>query len=217
MSNSRDDVPEGNLLRHLLGLSSADDLERALEEGLQLIKVATNATAASVEVDGDAARFRTVCGDVDTLGRGVVSHAFLTGTTIHSASARKDPRFRNLESVRSYAIDAVVCSPFEVERPRLMGAVYIQRSKSVGAFSERQRALVVLFAMQLALLAERLVRAQSVAPASLQEETRRFQERLVREVLVRTNGNIAQAARELRISRTFVYRLSPLAKRRRQG
>jgi hypothetical protein len=146
MPDSSDDVAEGNLLRHLLGLPGADELERAFEEGLRLLAEATSASAAYLEVESEAGQFHSAYGDAETVGRGVIAHGFVNGTTIHSASARQDPRFRNLESVRRHAIEAIVCAPFESQHPPLMGAVYIQRNGVPGAFSERQRALVVLFA-----------------------------------------------------------------------
>jgi transcriptional regulator with GAF, ATPase, and Fis domain len=133
------------------------------------------------------------------------------GRPLESGSARIDPRFRDLTSVHRKGIEAVICIP--ISTPEIEGAVYLDRVATAGGFTASAFEVAQWFAHQYAEVADRLV---PQPPRSLHDETRRFQQRRVRTALVHSNWNVASAARELGVTRNFVYSLSPEARRRRR-
>jgi len=213
MSDGSPDPAETKLLHFLVGLVRSEDLELALNESLRLLVAATAATTAYLELGNEANLVALAWPDKDSVGRGVVAHAVSRGALVHSASARNDPRFRQLESVRRNSIDAVLCAPFEWGA--LTGAVYVHRSANPEPFSERHSDLLGAFVTHVGAVATRLLPDTNTGDGTLRAQTRRFQEQVVRRALARTNGNVARTARDLRITRTFVYRLTPLVSRRR--
>lgn len=205
---------EYDLLKLLIGLpqSRAPGLE--LSALVRLLVEAMAATTGYVElVTGEDATlwFSTghdVLGNdpVDVISRGTIERAIAEEEVIESSSARTDPRLRDLPTVRREQIEALVCAPLDFGP--LRGALCVQRSRSSGAFSPRHLVLVELFTEQLAQVASRLEQRTRRTITPLRDEMRRFQQALVREALAQAGGNVAKAARELKVARSFLYTLA---------
>jgi Nif-specific regulatory protein len=219
MVNNRAALIENELLKKLLALPRAGEPDTEIASAIRLLVEVMNATTGYLELaagDPPATQFRTghdVAGgdSAETMCRGVIAQAIAGRTLIQSSSARADERLRDLGSVRRNEIEAIVCAPIATRD--LVGAVCVQRSSRRGGFSESEIRLVEYFAQQLALVARRLAPTSATHPVALREEMRRLQESLVRDALARTKGNVAQAARELRVARSFVYSVVPRARR----
>ncbi|MBL0216100.1 MAG: GAF domain-containing protein [Myxococcales bacterium] len=130
------------------------------------------------------------------LSTGVISSAIAEGETISTPSARMDSRFKDLESVRQNEIDAVLCAPVGDQLP--VGVLYLQGRSEPGAFSNSDQDQVEALCLQVAHVAGRLL------GLSLEEETKRFVHGRAREVLVKHDGNLTAAARELGIGRAWL-------------
>jgi Nif-specific regulatory protein len=172
-----DDTPKWELLRlrrerdlylRLLGLSEQEDLEPFLRDALELIVEVTGAARGLLEVydrhDGEGGRRWSMVhglseGQVESvrqaMSQGIIARALATGTTIVTASAADDPRFRDRESVQLSRIDAVVCAPIGGFPP--LGVLYLQGRVVPGPFSEDDRDAAEVFARQVAPLADRLL------------------------------------------------------------
>ncbi len=73
----------------------------------------------------------------EAFSRGVIAEAVATGTTIVTASALLDPRFRDRGSVRRNRLEAVLCAPIGASPP--LGVLYLQDRKEPGPFDEEDR------------------------------------------------------------------------------
>jgi GAF domain-containing protein len=216
MVNNRVPLIENELLKKLLALPRTCEPDMEIASAVRLLVEVTDATTGHLElVAGDPPVPQFTMGydatgsdSAETICRGVIAQTIAEMTLIQSPSARTDARFRDLGSVRRNEIEAIVCAPIEVGD--LAGAVCLQRRRRAGEFSGSEIRIVEFFAQQLALVARRLVPASAMA---LRGELRRLQESLVRDALVRTKGNVAQAARELRVARSFVYSVVPNVER----
>jgi Nif-specific regulatory protein len=98
-----------------------------------------------------------------------------TGTTIATASAVTDPRFRERGSVRQNRIEAVLCTPIVTDQP--LGVIYLQDREQPGAFTDQDRERVELFARHLAPLVERLLLRRR---AEVQSDVTRSPRRAIR-------------------------------------
>ena len=141
---------ERDLYRRLLGLSEQDDLEPFLSEALALIVEVTGAARGLLELNDPSSengerRWSMVHGlDENQVERvraatseGIIARALATGTTIVTASAASDPRFRDQKSVQMGRIDAVLCAPIGSFPP--LGVLYLQGRVEPGAFVEDDR------------------------------------------------------------------------------
>jgi Nif-specific regulatory protein len=207
VKNNRAALIENDLLKKLLALPRAIEPHAEVTSAVGLLVEVLCATTGYLEIvagDPPTPQFIhghdvTGCDSAETICRGVIAQAIAEKAVIQSPSAREDDRFCDLGSVRRNAIEAIVCAPIDLGD--LAGAVCVQRRRRTGGFSGSEVRVVEYFAQQLALVARRLVPRSP----TLREETRRLQETLVREALARTRGTVAQAARELRVARSFVY------------
>lgn len=212
VENNRDRAAliENELLKKLLALPRATEPDTEITSAVRLLVEVLGATTGYLEIvagDPPVPQFMqghdvTGSNSAETICRGVIAQAIAKRALIQSPSARVDGRFCDLGSVRRNEIEAIVCAP--IDAGDLVGAVCVQRSTRVGRFSESEVRVVEYFAQQLAVVARRLVPAATL-PMAMREEMRRLQETLVRDALARTRGNVAQAARELRVARSFVY------------
>ena len=173
MDGAADEDPEKtrverDLYLRLLQLGSHGEIKPLLHEALSLIVDTIGARLAYVElnVDGDASRairwFAAHGLDESEIERvrsqissGIIAEALASGRTIITPSALNDPRFAGRASVRVAMIEAVLCAPIEANGP--LGVLYLQGHSGAGAFSERDRGTVELFARSLGPLADRLV------------------------------------------------------------
>jgi Nif-specific regulatory protein len=169
---SRSELPrlrrERDLYLRLLRLSEQNDLEPFLSEALALIVEVTGAAQGLIDLydaegENGGRRWSTVHGFSEgqvatvraAISEGIIARALATGTTIVTASAADDPRFRDRESVQTGHIDAVVCAPIGSFPP--LGVLYLQGRVQPGAFVEEDRAAAEVFARQVAALADRLL------------------------------------------------------------
>ena len=155
---------ENRFYRRLLDLGREGELSPLLEQALALIVESTGARVAYLELhtdaDGDAGFWRAHGCTVDELAtirskvsRGIIAAAHATGATVETPSAKDDPRFAERGSVRRHEIDAVMCVP--IGRPPL-GVLYLQGRAEGDSFTPHHRDWAEVFALQLALVAERL-------------------------------------------------------------
>ncbi|WP_437682101.1 sigma 54-interacting transcriptional regulator [Sorangium sp. So ce131] len=159
---------ERDLYRRLLDLGAQDELEPFLHEALGLFVELAGARRGYLELqddggDHDAPRFWIArgCSDGDvadiraTLSQGVIAEAIATRTTIATASALEDPRFRNRASVRKNRIEAILCAPIGVDPP--LGVLYLQERLQPGSFTDEDVQRAETFARHIAALADRLL------------------------------------------------------------
>jgi len=197
---------ENQLLKTLLALPSAAAPDVELAAAISFLAGAMSATTGYLELlVGEESEPCFTAGydaggndPVDTICRGVIARAVADNAPVRSSSARRDPRFQELGSVRRNATEAIACAPLAVGD--ITGVVCLQRSGQPGGFTDGELRLVDYFTQQVMLVAHRLV-----PPVPLRTEIRRLQVNLVRDALARTRGNVAQAARELKVARSFVY------------
>ncbi len=195
----------------LLSLDRVADPAFALVVAFTLLAEITASRLAFLEIFGEdsvPAFCRGYTPAAESLGSirsklsySIVRQAVAEGRTITTSSAVHDERFIELASVRQHDLGAVLCTPLGMHLP--LGAVYLQGSL---AFSECDRRRLEAFALRVARVAPRLLQPRSTARRPLLEEVRELQGRRVRESLDRHDGNIAEVARELCVSRKFVYR-----------
>ena len=157
---------ERDFYRGLLALGSAPDIDPLLAEALALIVSVTGARRAYVEVApagaGDGERFWRSHSlspeDIEavraSISRGIIAEAVATGTTVVTASALTDPRFRDRGSVQQKEIEAVLCAP--IGSPPI-GAVYLQGADSSDGFDDHAREAAEMFCRQLAPLSSLLL------------------------------------------------------------
>ena len=153
---------ERDLYKRLLELGHHRHIGPFLEESLELLIQLVGAARGSLELrdrSGDPSLLISRGFDpadrIRGFSRSVVAEAFATGQTIVTASAQIDPRFSSSCSVRSHALEAVLCVPFG--DPSL-GIVYLQDRPQPGPFTQEDCDRVEMFARQIAVFADRLRR-----------------------------------------------------------
>ncbi|MFZ5480180.1 MAG: sigma 54-interacting transcriptional regulator [Myxococcota bacterium] len=157
---------ERDLYARLLALGDLTEPEPFLAEALAILVEATGASRGYLSLlgteAGDAPAWRAAHGcDHEALdeieeavSRGILSRAVLTGQTIQTGAAFRDPRFQDRASVRRNRIEAVLCAP--VGGPPPLGVVYLQGHARGGPFAAEDVRLVETMARRLAPFAERL-------------------------------------------------------------
>src|SRR5690606_26179215 len=120
---------ERDLYSRLLDLGAQRELEPFLAEALALVAEATGARRGYLELharDGspdDRYAMARGCTSEEVeairfvISRGIVAEAIATGRTVATTSAAVDPRFRERDSVRAAAIEAVLCAPVGEDPP----------------------------------------------------------------------------------------------------
>jgi Nif-specific regulatory protein len=153
---------ERDLYKRLLELGHHRQIGPFLEESLELLIQLVGAARGSLELrdrSGDPSLLISRGFDpadrIRGFSRSVVAEAFATGQTIVTASAQIDPRFSSSCSVRSHALEAVLCVPFG-DPP--LGIVYLQDRRQPGPFTQDDCNRVETFARQIAVFADRLRR-----------------------------------------------------------
>jgi len=179
---------ERDLYLRLLRLGEQNDLEPFLAEALALIVEVTGAAHGLLELyddtDGDEGhRWSMAHGFSDSevesvrlaISRGIIAQALASGTTVVTASAQLDPRFRERQSVQKGRIAAVLCAPVGAFPP--FGVLYLEGRTVPGSFSEDDRSSAENFTRHVAPLADRLLarwrqRQQNDATRGLRSELR---------------------------------------------
>jgi Nif-specific regulatory protein len=197
--------------QRLLSIDCVADPALVLDVILPLLAEITGAGLVFLELFGEGSAPALCRGHTTTaepigsirskLSYGIVRQAVAEGRTITTSSAVHDERFLELSSVRQHEIGAVLCTPLGMHMP--LGVIYLQRPV---AFSECDRRRVEAFALRIARVAPRLLQPRGILRRPLLEDVRELQGRRVREAMERHDGNIAEVARELCVSRKFVYR-----------
>ena len=161
---------ERDLFLRLLELGTRDDLRPFLEDALRLVVEVTRAQKGYLEVRaGGGEPFWIADGFSDAevsaarraISTGIIAEAVATGTTVSTASAVDDPRFRAQESVLAQRLQAVLCAP--IGRGSPIGVVYLAGRAAPGPFPEEARSHAELFALHLAPLADRLLAREEAA------------------------------------------------------
>jgi Nif-specific regulatory protein len=153
---------ERDLYKRLLELGHHRHIRPFLEQSLELLIQLVGAARGSLELRDRAGDPSVLIsrgldpGDrIRGFSRSVVAEAFATRQTIVTASALIDPRFSTSCSVRSHALEAVLCVPFG-DPP--LGIVYLQDRQQPGPFTQDDRDRVEMFARQIAVFADHLRR-----------------------------------------------------------
>jgi len=160
----------------LLELGAHDAPQPFVDGALRLLIKLSGARRGIVQLgdasEADGAETILVASDIDErtdrgFSRSVIAETLATGETILT-SALVDPRFQDQGSVRSQALDAVLCMP--IGRSPILGVVYLQDRVDGGMFSQRDQRRLEAFARHVAPLAERLLmrlRQERAADATL--------------------------------------------------
>lgn len=196
----------------LLSIDAIADPARVLDIAFPLLAELTQSRLGFLELFGEGsvpAFCRGYTPTAESIGSirsklsyGIVRQAVADGRTITTSSAVQDQRFIELASVRQQEIGALLCTPLGMHLP--LGVVYLQGSN---AFSDSDRQRVEAFASRIARIAPRLVHPSATLLRPLTDEVRELQARRVREAMERHDGNIAEVARALCVSRKFIYRV----------
>jgi Nif-specific regulatory protein len=194
---------ERDLYLRMLELGACEELEPFLREVLELIVRASQARKGYLEFhepgdDAPALALAYGCeGEAEQsfrggISQGVMAEALATRTTVLSASALGDPRFRERGSVRRNAIEAVLCTPFGGDPP--LGVVYLQGRNRPGGFDDADRARAELFVRCLHPFVERLRirRRQSAA-----DPTRSFRDQLAASDVIGRSAALARTLQEV--------------------
>jgi Nif-specific regulatory protein len=161
---------ERDYYRSLLGLAAHDAPRPMLDRALRLLVDLTGAREGYIELydDGDThtitwsawvgcdeARAEQIRG---AISRGIIAEAIATGTVVVTSSASRDPRFRDLDSVRDQGIEAVVCAP--IGQGATLGVVYLQGRGEGGPAASPQRVVadVEFFVASITPVSEKILR-----------------------------------------------------------
>jgi Nif-specific regulatory protein len=190
-------------------LSREEERETFLRSALDAVVTSTGARQGYIELVDDregtrAQEWSVAAGLSDDeveevrarISTGIISEALATGDVIETASAVRDPRFRDRESVRGGQIEAVLCVP--LRSGRIAGALYLQRESESGPFAEREVFLAKLFAEHLSLLAVSLV--SRIRASSLEDPTARIREELRCAELVGRSRALAELLQQIRLT-----------------
>jgi len=172
---------EREFYRKLLDLADVDKLEPFLAETLALMIDVVGADRGYIELNQEQSGSEAIswfdargCSEEEVqsiraaLSTGIMAEARATGKTIVTASATRDPRFKDRKSVRAHGIEAVLCAPIGKHSP--IGVLYLQGRANTRPFSQEDRQAAETFARHIAPLAERLIlrqRAQVQADPTL--------------------------------------------------
>ncbi|MFO0548223.1 MAG: sigma-54-dependent Fis family transcriptional regulator [Polyangiaceae bacterium] len=164
---------ERDLFLRLLELGEADDVRPYVTQALELLVVAIGAKRGYIEVDAGAGlpplaaaahglTTDDLAGVRARLSQGIIRDAIATGTTVSTASAMEDPRFKQLESVQAQRLRAVLCAPLTLPASNgaagaSIGVIYLEGRARPGPFPESDRKLVEVAARALSPTVERLV------------------------------------------------------------
>jgi Nif-specific regulatory protein len=180
---------ERDLYRKLLLLGEQEQPELFLREALGLFIDVAGARRGYIELRRDEQTARFQC-EYDAgatflsdFSRSVMDEAFQTGTTVMTASASLDPRFRDKTSVLARRLEAVLCAP--IGKEPTLGVVYLQDRMRPEPFSEHDRDCAEMFARHIACFADRLLLKQE--QSSTQDATARFRSTLKLETIVGTS------------------------------
>lgn len=156
---------EVNLYRQLLQLTEQQELQPFLRDALALIVRISRARRGYLELRGDSDEVLFWMGHAESeeqveafreaISQGVVEQALATGETVITASALRDPRFRERGSVRNNRIEAILCAP--IGRDPVIGVVYLQDRPDPGPFSAEDKDRVEMLARHIAPNADRLL------------------------------------------------------------
>ncbi len=196
---------ERDFYRRLLDLGGQEEIETLLAEALALVVDVTGATLAYLEIyDEHAAEPRYWrghgCSERDleriraSISHGIIARTLSHGETVETPSAREDPRFEDLASVKRNEIDAVLCAPVGTRPP--IGVVYLQGQSEAGSFSPADRTCAELFARHLAPIADRLVNGRH-EPGEAFDFTQEIRKRVRCEGLVGRSRALGEVLRKV--------------------
>jgi Nif-specific regulatory protein len=169
---------ERDFYRALLELTTADSLDGLGAASLAAVAELCGARRGYLELfdaqDGPGERsYWAIHGCTEEeeprfragVSHGIIAESLATRSTIATASAVGDPRFRDRGSVLRLQIEAVVCAP--IFAGTYLGVLYLQERAGGSCFSAADIAHVELFARQVGAIAERLLsRRKPIADAT---------------------------------------------------
>ncbi len=177
---------ENLLLRRLLALGTQRDFETLVRDALGLIVEHAQVRRGYLELregEGAGALVWSMSHGFEPeqlanvrayLSGRIISEAMATGAPVVTQSALLDDRFGMQESVLKQQIEAVLCVPIGEAPPR--GVLYLEGRSRPGLFGEGELSLAVVFAAQLALVADRLLAERKIL--RLDDPTRDLRSRL---------------------------------------
>ena len=192
----------------LLGLHAAPDPLSDVRGALKLLVRLTGSQLAYMELFGRAEapvtwRAHVAVGLPDEAVPALVPRAFVQQAIAERRTIQAAPeRVHRLQSPPSCNEETVLCVPVGARSPA--GVILL---RAYGLLSSRDRSRAEALARQLVPLIPTVISADCRERRSLSEQVRELQDTRVVEAMARNNGNIAQAARELRVGRVFVYRV----------
>jgi Nif-specific regulatory protein len=197
---------ERDLYLRLLSLGQQIALEPLLHEALALVVEVTEAHQGYLELyddDSPANQPRwwiahgfsrgEIAAVRGAISKGIIAEAIASGRTIATASAKDDPQFRDLQSVRLSRIEAVVCAPVGADPPR--GVLYLQGQRRRGMFSESDVARAEIFARHLAPFVDHLAAGERRRVE--QDPTRPFRDKLRLEGVIGHSAALAAVFKEI--------------------
>lgn len=136
----------------------------------------------------------------DRVSKGILFEARIDRRTIMTPSALRDPRFKDLESVREHEIGAVLCVPFDGFWG--VGVLYLQAAGGA-EFSREARASAEIVAGQVKLLLD-ATPSYLDAYEDVATEMDARKRLLVADALRASELNVAAVARKLKISPRYI-------------
>ncbi len=105
-----------------------------------------------------------------TVSRSVVNRVAETGEPVVTTNAQDDPRFASQESIVSFALRSILCTPLKL-KDKVTGVIYADNRVRAGLFQENELQLLNAFANQAAIAIEnaRLFEALRAALAEITE------------------------------------------------
>jgi hypothetical protein len=197
---------EALLFQRLLDLSGPEDLTQVLGSLVRLLARVAGAELAYLEAGGSEDRIRIghskVARDVGAIeaqiSREILRSAVARRQVIVTGCASSDVRFCSHASVRRNRISAVLCMPLEP----VPGAIYLQGPERFTPVARQHAELCARH------VGEQLLRRDHRADRlTLHQATRWFQRRHILAALERTTWNVSEAARELGVARSYLYKL----------
>src|SRR4051812_17257321 len=197
---------ECELYRGLLGLNAGTELGPFLTDALRLIVEVAGAEQGYLELfrPGDSSpgtSWSTAAGCTDQeleeikslVSRSIIAETLVSGEVLVTPSALLDPRFRDVGSVKSANIHAVLCAPVGKDPP--LGVLYLQRRSVQDSFTSEDGACAEIFVTHLAPLVHALFDRRRFEDRK--DATRRFRSTMKLDHIVGSSEALGTLLREV--------------------
>lgn len=193
---------ESDLFKALLGLRHEPNVRSAIERVLSLSLQHTASDLGFIEITKPARE--RICSHASQLDDSIrtwstnIIKEVLSTRKIVCTVAVDDERFRNLDSVKRHAIEAVLVAPLPLP---LEGVVYLQRAPGHPLYTTADQEAIEFVARELADVALALL-----GKRTLRDLVAAATRSAVVDALHVHEGNVTTAAEQLDIGRTTLYR-----------